>query len=109
MWGTGKATREFLYVEDAAKGIILATKKYDKSEPVNIGSGMQITISSLVRNIATLVGYKGKIIWNTSKPDGQPKRYLDTSKAKRDFGFKANTSFDIGLRKTIDWYLNNYD
>lgn len=104
VWGTGKATREFLYVEDAAEGIILATQNYDKSEPVNIGSGFEISIKELARLICRLTGYRGKIIWDTTKPDGQPRRRLDVSKAEEEFGFKAKTTFREGLKKTIDWY-----
>ena len=107
VWGTGKPTREFLYVEDAAEGILLATEKYDKSDPVNLGAGFEISIKDLVELIAKLTGFKGKIIWDTSKPDGQPRRCLDTSKAEKEFGFKAKTDFEEGLRKTIDWYRKN--
>ncbi|WXG47754.1 MAG: GDP-L-fucose synthase [Candidatus Atabeyarchaeum deiterrae] len=107
IWGTGKASREFLYVEDAAEGIILATKKYDKPDPVNLGSGKEIRIKELVDVITRLTGYSGRIAWDASKPDGQPRRCLDTSKAKREFGFEAKTDFSEGLRKTIDWYLQN--
>lgn len=105
-WGTGKPTREFLYVEDAATGIIEATKKYDNPDPVNLGSGMEISIKELVNLIADLMDYKGEIEWDTSKPDGQPRRSLDTSKAKKEFGFEAETDFKEGLKKTIDWYIN---
>ena len=104
VWGTGKPTREFLYVEDAARGILLATERYDKSDSVNLGSGFEISIKDLVNLIARLTGFKGKIIWDTSKPDGQPRRCLDTSKAEKEFGFKAKTNFEEGLKKTIDWY-----
>ncbi len=104
VWGTGKASREFLYVEDAAEAILLATEKYNKSEPVNIGAGQEITIRELVELIVELSGYTGKIIWDTSKPDGQPRRRLDTSRAKREFGFEAKTDFRNGLKKTIEWY-----
>jgi len=104
VWGTGKATREFLYVEDAAEAIILATEKYDKSDPVNIGAGFEISIKDLVKLIVKLTGFKGKIIWDKTKPDGQPRRCLDTSKAKRDFGFMAETQFKEGILKTIEWY-----
>ncbi|MDD2889028.1 MAG: GDP-L-fucose synthase [bacterium] len=104
IWGTGKASREFLYVEDAAEGIILAAEKYNKPEPVNIGAGFEITIKDLVNLIVKLTGFKGKIIWNTSKPDGQPRRCLDTSSAEREFGFRAKMSFEDGLKKTIEWY-----
>lgn len=104
VWGTGKASREFLYVRDAARAIVLALEKYNKSEPVNLGAGFEITIKQLILLICKLMNYKGKIIWDKSKPDGQPRRMLDTSKAKREFGFKAKTSFEAGLRETIDWY-----
>jgi len=105
VWGTGNATREFLYVEDAAEAIILATEKYNKADPVNIGAGFEISIKDLVNLIIKLTEFKGKIIWDASKPDGQPRRMIDTSKAEKEFGFKAKTSFNEGLRKTIDWYL----
>lgn len=105
VWGTGKASREFLYVEDAAEGILLATEFYDDSEPVNLGAGFEITIAELVRRIAELTGFKGKIIWDTSKPDGQPRRRLDTSRAKELFGFEAKVVFAEGLRKTTSWFL----
>lgn len=104
VWGTGKATREFLYVEDAAEAIILATQRYNSSDPVNIGAGFEISIKDLVELIKEYTGFNGKIIWDTSKPDGQPRRCLDTQKAEKYFGFKARTSFKEGLRKTIDWY-----
>jgi GDP-L-fucose synthase len=107
VWGTGKASREFLYVEDAAEAILLATEKYNKTDPVNIGAGKEISIRDLVNLIAKLTDYKGKIIWDTSKPDGQPRRCLDTSKAKKEFGFEAKTDFKEGLKKTIDWYKKN--
>jgi GDP-L-fucose synthase len=104
VWGTGKATREFLYVEDAAEGILLATERYNKPDPVNLGAGFEISIKDLVELIARLTGFKGKIIWDTSKPDGQPRRMLDTTRAFKEFGFKAKTPFEVGLRKTIEWY-----
>ncbi|MCX5695159.1 MAG: GDP-L-fucose synthase [Candidatus Omnitrophica bacterium] len=104
VWGTGKPTREFLYVADAAEGIILATEKYNKSEPVNLGAGFEISIKDLVKLIAKLTGFKGKIIWDKSKPDGQPRRCLDTSRAAKEFGFKAKTKFEKGLAQTIEWY-----
>ena len=107
VWGTGKASREFLYVEDAADGIILATEKYNKPDPVNLGSGEEISINSLVALIANLASYHNKIIWDSSKPDGQPRRRLDTSRALKEFGFEARTSLTDGLRKTIEWYLEN--
>ena len=107
VWGTGKATREFLYVEDATEGIILATEKYNKPEPVNLGSGFEISIKELVELIAEIAGFKGVIRWDTSKPDGQPKRCLDVSKAKKEFGFEAKVDFREGLEKTIEWYRKN--
>jgi len=107
VWGTGRATREFLYVEDAGEGILFAAERYDKSEPVNIGSGFEISIKDLVNLIAKLTGFKGKIVFDPSKPDGQPRRALEVSKAFNEFGFKAKTNFEEGLEKTIDWYKNN--
>ena len=107
VWGTGKASREFLYVEDCADAIVLAAEKYNKSEPVNIGSGKEITIAELTRIIAEETGFHGKIVWDTTKPDGQPRRCLDTHKAEIEFGFKAATDFREGLRRTITWYLEN--
>jgi GDP-L-fucose synthase len=108
VWGTGKATREFLYVEDAAEAILLATENYNKPEPVNIGAGFEISIKDLVVLITRFTGFEGKIIWDHTKPDGQPRRSLDTSRAFREFGFKAKTSFERGLKRTIDWYLAKY-
>jgi len=108
VWGTGKATREFLYVEDAAEGIILATERYDKPDPVNLGAGFEISIYDLVHLIAKLTGFTGTIVWDTTKPDGQPRRCLDTSRAEQEFGFKAATPFEIGLQKTIEWYRASY-
>jgi len=107
VWGTGKATREFLYVEDAAEGILLAAEKYDQPQPVNLGSGVEISIKELVEQIAQLTGYQGKMVWDMSKPDGQPRRLLDTNRAFQEFGFKAKTKLEDGLRKTIEWYLSN--
>jgi len=107
VWGTGSATREFLYVEDCAEAIVLATERYDKPDPVNIGAGFEISIKELVTLIAKLTGFRGKIVWDKTKPDGQPRRMLDTSKAEREFGFRAKVKFDEGLRKTIEWYLGN--
>lgn len=104
VWGTGKASREFLYVEDCAEAIVLATEKYNKSDPVNIGAGFEITIKDLVGMIADLCGFKGEIVWDTTKPDGQPRRCLSTDKAQEEFGFVAKTDFKEGLRKTIEWY-----
>lgn len=105
VWGTGKATREFLYVEDAARGILLAAENYSQADPVNLGSGYEIAIADLAEKIKKLVGYTGKIVWDTTKPDGQPRRKLDTSRAKKEFDFEASTSFDVGLSKMIDWYI----
>jgi len=107
VWGTGKPTRGFLYVEDAAEGILLAAEKYDKSDPVNLGTDLEISIKDLAELIARLVGFKGKIKWDTGKPDGQPRRRLDTSRAEREFGFKAKMDFEEGLRRTIEWYKKN--
>lgn len=106
-WGTGKPTREFLYVEDGAEGIILATEKYEKSEPVNLGSGMELSIKNLVEMICKLMNFKGEIRWDSSKPDGQPRRRLDTSRAEKEFGFKAKTNFEEGLKNTINWYIKS--
>jgi len=107
VWGTGKASREFLYVEDAAEGIILAAERYNKPDPVNLGAGFEITIKDLVGLITKLTGFRGEITWDSTKPDGQPRRNLDTSKAEKEFGFKAKTSFEEGLKKTITWYFQN--
>jgi len=107
VWGTGTATREFLYVEDAAEGILLAAEKYDESNPVNLGAGFEIAIKDLVPLIARLTGFKGDIVWDRTKPDGQPRRCLDVERAWNKFGFRAHTSFEDGLRKTIGWYLKS--
>jgi GDP-L-fucose synthase len=107
VWGTGKATREFLYVQDAAEGIVLASEKYDKPYPVNLGAGFEISIKDLVELICQLMEFKGKLEWDTSKPDGQPRRSLDTSRAKSEFGFEARTGLTEGLRNTIDWYVKS--
>lgn len=104
VWGDGTPTREFLYVEDAAEGILLATECYDGAEPVNLGSGQEISIKALAEMIARLTGFQGRLVWDTSKPNGQPRRALDTSRAERYFGFRARTSFEEGLRRTIEWY-----
>ncbi len=104
VWGTGTASREFLYVQDATEAIVLATERYNKSDPLNIGSGEEITIRNLANLIKKLTEYEGKIIWDTTKPDGQPKRKLDVSKARQEFGFRAKTDLKDGLKKTIDWY-----
>ncbi len=106
VWGDGSATREFLYVEDAVDGILLASERYDSSEPVNIGSGEEISIAGVVRRVADYAGFGGRIVWDTSKPNGQPRRCLDVRRAREHFGFRAHTSFDEGLRRTIDWYLS---
>jgi GDP-L-fucose synthase len=105
-WGTGTATREFLYVEDAAEGILRAAELYDGADPVNLGAGFEISIADLVHLVARLAGYGGQIVFDPTKPDGQPRRSLDTSRAERAFGFRAHTGFEAGLRKTIDWYLD---
>jgi GDP-L-fucose synthase len=107
VWGTGAASREFLYVDDAAEGIILATEKYNKPEPVNLGIGQEISIKNLVILITNIVGYTGKIIWDKTKPDGQPRRCLDVTVAKKEFDFIAKTTFDLGLKQTIEWYIQN--
>ena len=104
VWGTGAASREFLYVDDAAKGIALAAERYDKPDPVNLGAGFEITIRDLATLIADLTGFTGEIVWDTTKPDGQPRRCLDVSRAEREFGFRAKTGFEDGLRATIGWY-----
>jgi GDP-L-fucose synthase len=104
VWGTGAASREFLYVEDCARAIVLATERYDKSDPVNLGAGREITIRELARLVAKLTGFGGEIAWDASKPDGQPRRCLDVSRAEREFGFRAETDFVEGLRRTIEWY-----
>jgi len=108
-WGTGKPTRGFLYVEDAAEGILLAGEKYNKSEPVNLGSDLEISIKNLSEMIAKFCGFKGKIRWDSSKPDGQPRRKLDTSKAEREFNFKAGMDFEEGLKRTVEWYKKYID
>lgn len=104
LWGDGSPTREFLYVEDAAEGIVLATERYEGSGPVNLGSGMEISIRDLAIKIAAMTGFGGRIRWDTTQPNGQPRRCLDVSRAEREFGFRAATSFDAGLAKTIEWY-----
>ncbi len=109
VWGDGSPTREFLYVEDAAEGILLATEFYNESLPVNLGSGFEISIKDLAEKIARLSGISGKLVWNTEKPNGQPRRGLDTSRAVEKFGFKAQTTFDQGLADTIAWYRDHKD
>ncbi len=108
VWGSGKPTREFLYVEDAAEAIVLAAEKYDKAEPVNIGSSFEISIKELAELIKKIVGFNGRLVWDKTKPDGQPRRKLDTSKAEKEFGFKSKINFEEGLRKTILWYYDKY-
>ncbi len=109
VWGDGSATREFLYVDDAAEGIVLAAEKYDKGEPVNLGAGFEISIKDLIGLIVELTGFSGRVVWDTTKPNGQPRRCLDTSKAEQAFGFKARVDFHEGLKKTIDWYAASRD
>ena len=106
-WGTGAPSREFIYVADAAEGILLATEHYNGAEPINIGAGFEITIKDLVEKIATFTGFSGQVRWDSSKPDGQPRRRLDVSRAKEYFGFEAKTSFEEGLKQTIKWYMEN--
>lgn len=108
VWGTGKASREFLYVDDAAEGIMLATERYNKPDPVNLGAGFEIKIKDLVLLVKKLTGYKGKTVWDKTKPDGQPRRMLDVRRAKREFGFKAEMPFEKGLKNTIDWFTENF-
>ena len=107
VWGDGSPTREFIYVTDAARGIALATECYNESLPVNLGSGFEISIKDLAEKIARMTGFEGDLVWDTSKPNGQPRRALDTSRAKEKFGFVAQTDFDEGLQQTIDWYNAN--
>jgi GDP-L-fucose synthase len=109
VWGTGKASREFLYVDDAAEAIVLATEKYNKMDPVNLGAGMEIKIKTLVGLIKKYTAFKGTIVWDKTKPDGQPRRMLDVSRAKKEFGFRAQSSFEKGLKETIDWYIQNFE
>ena len=106
-WGDGSPTREFLYVEDAAEGIILATEKYDGPDPVNLGSGQEISIADLVSMIARFTGFTGTIEWDATKPNGQPRRCLDVSRARERFGFNTKTDFETGLKKTINWYIDS--
>ena len=107
VWGTGKATREFLYVKDCAEGIVLATELFDKPDPVNLGAGFEISIFDLANKIKNIIGFNGNIVWDSSKPDGQPRRCLDTTRAKNEFNFSAGTDFDEGLKDTIRWYQKN--
>lgn len=105
LWGTGKPTREFLYVEDAAEAIVLATERYNASDPVNLGSGIEISIKDLATLIAHMTGFSGDIVWDATQPDGQPRRALDVRKAESFFGFRASTNFEEGLRRTVEWYI----
>jgi GDP-L-fucose synthase len=107
VWGTGRATREFLYVDDCAEAIVLAAERYEAAEPVNIGAGFEISIKDLAELIVKLAGFKGRLRWDATKPDGQPRRCLDTSRATKEFGFKASTPFEKGLAATIEWYVAN--
>src|SRR5262249_49091291 len=107
VWGDGSATREFLYVEDAAEAILLASERYNSSDPVNLGSGEEISIKELVDKIAATVGFKGHVVWDTSRPNGQPRRKLDTSRAEKCFGFRSRTGFNEGLRRTVEAYLRS--
>ncbi len=107
VWGTGRATREFFYVEDAAEAIVMAARDYDKDEPVNLGAGFEISIRDLVDLIVELTGFQGRVTWDHTKPDGQPRRMLDTERARKEFGFKARTDFREGLKRTIEWYRSN--
>jgi GDP-L-fucose synthase len=104
VWGDGSASREFLYVDDAAEAIALASARYDGAEPVNLGAGREITIKELVTLLSRLIGFKGQIVWDTSKPNGQPRRYLDVRRAQAAFGFRAHTDFEEGLRRTVQWW-----
>jgi GDP-L-fucose synthase len=107
VWGDGSPTREFLYVEDAAEGILLAAEKYNAAEPMNLGSGIEISIKDLVGMISALTGFNGRLVWDESKPNGQPRRGLDISRAEKYIGFRAGTPFEEGLRRTIGWYKGN--
>jgi len=109
VWGTGSASREFLYVDDAAEGIVLAAERYDDPEPVNLGNDDELPVRDLVKLIVAAVGYEGEIRWDTTKPDGQPRRRVDVTRAKERFGFSASVGFDEGLRRTVDWYLAHRD
>jgi GDP-L-fucose synthase len=109
VWGTGSATREFLYVDDAARGILLAAERYDDAEPLNLGSGEELPIRDLATMIAKIVGFDGDLVWDASKPDGQPRRQLDTTRAAEKIGFRATTSFEDGLAATVEWYLAHRD
>jgi GDP-L-fucose synthase len=105
LWGDGSPTREFLYVDDAAEAVVAATERYDSAEPVNIGSGQEISIRHLAERIAAVTGFDGQVVWDTTKPNGQPRRCLDVTRAEREFGFRASTTLDDGLKATVEWYL----
>jgi GDP-L-fucose synthase len=107
-WGTGQVTREFLHAEDCAEGILLATERYDRSEPVNLGAGFEISIQDLAEKIARLTGFSGRLVWDAAQPDGQPRRCLDVTRAEQEFGFRAQIGFEQGLQQTIAWYRQNY-
>lgn len=109
LWGSGTATREFLHVKDAARAIVLALQKYNEGAPINVGAGQEITIRNLAETIKGLVEYRGEIVWDQTKPDGQPRRGLDTSRASRNLGFEPQINFEAGLKETIEWYRSNYD
>lgn len=108
VWGTGTPTREFLFVEDAARAIVLAAEKYNSSQPVNIGASFEISIKDLAETVKKVVGFKGKIVWDKTKPDGQPRRKLDVSRAKNEFGFESKVKFTEGLKKTVEWYIKTH-
>jgi GDP-L-fucose synthase len=108
-WGTGNVTREFLYVEDCAEGLVSALERYDSSEPLNLGNGREVTIREAIETIARLVGFGGRIVWDATKPDGQPRRCLDVSRAKEILGFEARTTFEEGLAKTMQWFAQHRD
>jgi GDP-L-fucose synthase len=107
LWGDGSPTREFIYVADAAEGMVLAAERYDSSDPVNLGSGQEISIADLATRVASVTGYTGTIVWDTSQPNGQPRRKLDVSRARERFGFSAKTTFDDGLKQTATWYMEH--
>lgn len=109
VWGTGRPTREFLYVEDGAEGILLAAERYNKPDPVNLGTGVEVPIVQLVEKIVAATGFAGRIVWDPTKPDGQPRRCLDTSRAEKEFGFRAKVGLEEGLRRTVDWYLRHHE
>ena len=108
MWGDGSPTREFLYVDDAAEAIVIAAERYNGADPVNLGSGEEISIRDLATQIAALTGFRGRIVWDTEKPNGQPRRCLEVSRAKREFGFQARTTFESGLKQTVEWFVSTH-